>query len=247
MRHPQLLLIPPAVVGVGLLLPHLAAAYTSPHVAKVSKNSDYFYNYDFNNNGSLDPANVDMPMTMLWDCEAEIDALKDNVFDPNGWHRVSGIGESGSKYAKVYENGNSTKPQWDSDKGMQTDDCEYVSGDPMQFNLLQRQMHTRLYAPRSSPYYDQMYNTTWSYYVPASTHYDYNHADCNTPPYTANEPERFGWSEEVAERIEDLDDDNVTYQDESVNFRNAEDSFWWPSGGNHFHDADGYAARMCYK
>lgn len=245
MRHPQLLLIPPAVAGIGLLLPHLASAYTSPHVTTRSKDGDWFYNYDFNSK-SVSQSNVDVAMTMLWDCNAEIDAIKDNIFDGSGglsgWHRVS----LASKYARLYENSNSTKPEWDADSGVQTDDCEYVSGQCENFNWNHRQMHTRLYAPTDSPYYDQMYNTTWAYYIVASTHYDYNHAACSTP---CSAPEQFGWPENVEDRIVGLVHplEHAEFQDESVSFYNNESGFWWPSGGNHFHNASGYASRVCYK
>ena len=134
---------------VTLLIP-LASAYTASNLAVLSIREDSFYNYDFCSD-QVSSTNVDWPVTMLFDGNAEVDKVKDIYF---------GITIFANSMYEELNDGDGWV--WDTDRG--TKGIHYST-----YLNAYVYLHMRVYAPSST---DRMYNDAWGYYVLGTTHYD---------------------------------------------------------------------------
>ncbi len=157
--------------GVSLLLTILfvlavsssASAWTATGLKAVSSSGDQFYNYDFISK-SVSTAGVDWPVTLIFTGNASVSKIK-SAYRTRGWSNPF----ASTMYG--YANDGSGF-LFASDAGVKT----FASKSP----------HLRLYAPGG-----RMYNSTWGYYVIATTHYD--NAELSKPP-----TQWFGMSEDAA-------------------------------------------------
>ncbi|MFQ5380322.1 MAG: hypothetical protein ACE5EF_01685 [Dehalococcoidia bacterium] len=128
---------------------------------------DSFFNWDFQHRG----ASVDWPVNILYWNNAEVDKIKIYYTMFAGW----GGSTCGSTMWNRVNDGNGWV--WDADDGIKT---------PCFPTCWASATHVRLYAPAAT---DRMYNTSWGYYVVATSHKDKNEF-C---PWGR----RHGWSEDA--------------------------------------------------
>lgn len=143
-----------AILGVtaAVLASSPVQAATAASLHEISNQEDRFYNYDFNS-GVASASNVDWAISLVFYNNAEIDKVK-LALDPylpytqNGT-KIGGVSDDGSAY------------QFDGDQGRKVTPCP-PAGEWFP--------HYRVYADGD----DQLYNTSYGYYVIGSTHGDYN-------------------------------------------------------------------------
>jgi hypothetical protein len=141
-----------------------SSAHNTSHLGYVSTSDtleDGVRNYDFNSQ-TVASSNVDWPMTITFMGNATINSVKANAASM-GYTDTGGTKNGRISDAAPSAAGGCGNWCWDTDGGIKTDPCgtEHGSGST--------DTHFRLYAPGAA---DRMYNTFWSYYVPASSHLD---------------------------------------------------------------------------
>lgn len=130
---------------------------------------DWVLNYDFHEqveNGKNFSKKADWGVSLLFYNNAEVDKVKeigDELYDRFGANK-HGVVED-----KPLQKNGTGGARWDADAGIKDTRCP--RGD-------QRAIHFRIYAPSTSMHAerdnDRMYNTTFGYYVIATTHVDHN-------------------------------------------------------------------------
>ena len=153
------------VLAVLLLLATagIAGAWTAANLQPVSFAEDQFYNHDFTAK-TVSATGVDWPVTIIFYGNASVSKIK-SAYRGRGW---------GNPFVNTmygYENDGSGFV-FAADGGVKT----FATKSP----------HMRLYAPGG-----RMYNSTWGYYVIATTHFD--NAELSSPP-----TQWFGMSEDAA-------------------------------------------------
>jgi hypothetical protein len=227
-RNPLWLLPAAAAVAAALLVP--ALVYGGINLQYLSVYGDYWHNYDFRTTTPAVAA-ADWPVTMVWGCNA-------NVTRVDNYLKAIGYPDSGgAMYAHVYESLYG-REWWDSDGGRQNT-C-YCVWNSAQSAYDGYKRHTRLYG-YSGAY---LYNTTWGYYVIATTHYDINHAGCDRKKCQGGSvagTERFGWSESVENTIRSRASSDYTVRDPDYNAQN----YGYFDMGANYHQSDGRTAYVC--
>jgi hypothetical protein len=191
-----------------------AEAATTKTLQYLSIGGDRFFNYDFLSKSSA-ATNVDWPVTVIFRNNATVDKAKSsmeawsNYFDSTSYQMMYIVENDGSG------------AYWDQDGGKKTPACPtYGHSSP----------HYRVYGIGS---YERMYSTTFGYYVPATTHRDYN--EC--PAYQKKHAD--------TEAVEDLllreAGDNTTVYNDMYNFHNYEP---YRVEGNHTWYSNGYASTV---
>jgi len=133
--------------------------------------NDYVYNYDFDSK-SLSADNLDWPVTIIFENNAEIDKVKRDL-------TPYGFGEGGSTQWGRVSDYLVSNLEWDGDSGRDENACPIHA-------------HYRIYAPPD----DKLgYNQTYGYFVIATTHQDRNHYG-NCPG-----KDKFGWSETASNQV----------------------------------------------
>jgi len=207
------------LVGLGV---HAAifgyAGNTATKVTLVGISEDRFYNYDFRSNGSTSKSNVDWPVMIVFNKNANVNKVK------NAFWGSTAIGNN--MYARMTDDINAANSWvWDSDRGTKTGAC--TSGQIFR--------HMRVYGP---PDGDRMYNPSWGYYVLATTHYD--REECLST-------KQFGWSETAEEYmtkhienkyIKNVPNPTWSISRDYMNLFNPESARW---EGNNFWHSDGRA------
>ena len=153
------------VLAVLLLLATagIAGAWTAANLQPVSFAEDQFYNHDFTAK-TVSATGVDWPVTIIFYGNASVSKIK-SAFKTRGW--------SNPFVSTMY--------------GYENDGSGFVfAADGGVKTFATKSPHMRLYAPGG-----RMYNSTWGYYVIATTHYDY--AELASPP-----TQWFGMSEDAA-------------------------------------------------
>jgi len=137
-----------------------ARAHTATSLAIISVNADQIRNYDFLSQ-TVSASNVDWAVDLVFSNNATINTVK------NGLNGTYGAGAScaSGMYGRLNDTGTWV---WDTDQGRKTICCP-ISADSY---------HYRIYADSD----DQMYNTTWGYYVFGTTHIDHN--ECGANPWS---------------------------------------------------------------
>jgi hypothetical protein len=152
-----------AIAAALVLASQPAQAHTAPagsFAIVVLADNDRAYNWDFNDDDhDPAPANVDMPVDMVFHNNANINKVKDQVLD------YDHCGQA--KYARLKDG---TSWVWDGDGGVK-DDCG--GGDQCADGL---SYHLRVYADSD----DRMYNTNYGYYILGAAHMD-NYNYCGDP------------------------------------------------------------------
>ncbi len=141
----------------------VAGAWTAADLRPVTSVEDQFYNYDFTSR-VVSATGVDWPVTIIFTGNASVSKIK-SAYRSRGW---------GNPFVNTmygYENDGSGFV-FAADGGVKT----FATKSP----------HMRLYAPGG-----RLYNSTWGYYVVATTHYV--NAELSRPP-----TQWFGLSEDAA-------------------------------------------------
>lgn len=236
MKPTALWLLPPMAVGGALLLPRLASAFTPSGITQVGFSGDWASNYDFESTSYTINDNVDWPLTMIWGVQGEIDAVKDYLISSWGWTGQFCQWGGCDNYLNTNESSNANRPEWDDDSGVKGLCEEYGS-----YGL--RNMHTRVYAPTDSPYYDRWYNPEFGYHIVGTTHYDINHNICD-----GIGAEQYGWSEDASDRIAYMASANFGVQVDNWGYYNAGYGWYpWDGGNMHYHESDGRAHFIAFK
>lgn len=188
-----------------------AAAATTSNLLVISLGGDYFHNYDFTST-SATGNNVDWPITIFFIDNATINKAKSNV---ETWSNQFD-GNSTNSMHMLMRDSPGASYTWDSDRGKKTPSCP-GSG--------QSSPHYRVYGIGAS---ERLYNTTLGYWVPASTHRDYN--EC------ALSGKRYAQTEQTENLLISEVDENTTVQSDYWNVYNAEPlrdegNHRWENGG----------------
>ncbi len=191
----------------------VAQAWTAANLQPVSSAEDKFYNYDFTAK-SVSSTGVDWPVTLIFYGNASVSKVK-GAFQSRGW--------SNPFVSTMYGYANDGSGfAWASDGGVKT--------------FATKSAHMRLYAPGG-----RLYNSTWGYYVVATTHYD--NAELSKPP-----TQWFGMSEDAATAavqtaVKAWGSSSVTLN--SVALGNAQSGeATGPTGERHIWQCDGMATMI---
>jgi hypothetical protein len=188
-------------------------------------NEDRFRNWDFhcgNADSCITRTNVDWPMVLLFYNNAEINKVKDNILAPR---YDQGATCASAQYARVNDGSNSWR--WDDDSGKKTTCCPGAFGQPDTAD------HIRFYS-NGRVTRDRMYNSSWGYWILASTHQDHNEPQC-----TSN-PAWFGYTETA--------EDNVfSYWTNNLGRPATNDQQYWNNAqnddqGSHYVRSNGYTS-----
>ena len=141
-----------SAAAVALVLLTVAAdGATTSHLRVVSIREDQFWNYDFTAR-DVDSRKVDWPVDLVFRNNADIDKVKAALDGYMHWR--------GSKmYARLKDTDG--EAEWDEDGGKKTRLCPVFG---------QTAHHSRFYADGD----DRLYNTSWGFYVIATSHQDHN-------------------------------------------------------------------------
>ena len=140
-----------------------AGAWTAASLQPVTSVEDQFYNYDFTSR-TVSTTGVDWPVTIIFTGNASVSKIK-SAFRSRGW----------------------SNPFVNTMYGYENDGLGFVfAADGGVKTFATKSPHMRLYAPGG-----RLYNSTWGYYVIATTHYD--NAELSKPP-----KQWFGMSEDAA-------------------------------------------------
>lgn len=170
---------------------------------------DYAYNYDFRSQ-YVSVNNIDWPVTIiLYGPGATVSNIKNLLDWPNS---------GGTMYHGLYDDG---MWEWDNDEGEKTNGITSC--------------HVRLYADSG----DYSYNSTYTKYVLATTHYD------RYEGWPWPWDDEYGWSEDSANEVIDrLEDQGCTLQSyESgkwLYFNNTEYPAYWCDHSDYGGDSDCY-------
>ena len=191
-----------------------AEAASTKKLAYLSIGGDRFFNYDFLSKSS-GATNVDWPVTVIFRNNATVKKAKSSMeawserFDYTSYQMMYMVENDG---AGAY---------WDQDGGKKTPACPgYGYSSP----------HYRVYGINTS---ERLYSTTFGYYVPATTHRDYN--EC--PAYQ----KKHGDTEAVEDLLIREAGDNTTVSNDAYNFYNYEP---YRVEGNHSWYSNGYASTV---
>lgn len=205
-----------ACVGAfGLVTERPGNTATTGELLKLSFGSDTFYNFDFTGT-TASSTRVDFPMTVIFRQNSSVNRAKSRM---ETWSNRFDGSSSDSMHAQLRD-GDKAPFHWDSDRGKKSPTCP-ASG--------QSSPHYRVYGIGSQ---ERLYNTSWGYWNPASTHRDYN--EC--PPIR----KRHSNSEEVEDLVAAEVDENTTVSRDRTNFFNRE----YRKEGNHTIDSNGYATHV---
>lgn len=174
--------------------------------------SDNFYNFDFESE-SARSTNVDFPVTVIFRQNSSVNRTKSRV---ESWSNRFDDNSTDSMHARMRDSAGGAY-RWDGDRGKKTPSCPRRG---------QSSPHYRIYGIGSS---ERLYNTSWGYWNPATTHRDF--IEC--PPV--------GKMHNGSEAVEDLLaaelDENTAVSRDRVNFFNKESR----KEGNHTIENNGYA------
>jgi hypothetical protein len=134
-----------------------------------------FYNWDFEGQ-TLNPLNVDWPVTLIFSNNANVNKVKDGPLEPK-------YDQGGTCASPMHMRvgPNFAGMVWDDDSGKKTSCCPVNGGDT----------HFRVYADHDdSPH--RLYTPDLGYYIVASSHRDVN--ECGSP-------KQYGWSEDAEGEI----------------------------------------------
>jgi hypothetical protein len=151
-----------AIVAL-LAVASIAGAWTAASLQPVTSAEDQFYNYDFTSR-TVSATGVDWPVTIIFTGNASVSKIK-SAYRSRGW---------GNPFVTTMY-------------GYENDGSGFVfAGDGGVKTFATTSPHMRLYAPGG-----RLYNSTWGYYVIATTHFD--NAELSRPP-----TQWFGMSEDAA-------------------------------------------------
>jgi hypothetical protein len=188
-----------------------AEAATASNLLVITLAGDYFHNYDFTSTTAAGD-NVDWPVAVFFIGDANVNDVKtymeswSNQFD----------GTSTNSMHMLMRDSSSAGYTWDSDRGKKSPSCP-LSG--------QSSPHYRVYGIGT---YERLYNTTLSYWVPASTHRDYN--EC------ATSGKRYAQTEQTEDLLINEVDENTAVQRDYWSIYNYEPlrdegNHRWENGG----------------
>jgi hypothetical protein len=146
-----------------LAVASVAGAWTAAGLRAVASGEDQFYNYDFTSK-TVSATGVDWPVTIIFTGNASVSKVK-SAYRSRGW----GNPFANSMYGYADDGSGFV---FSTDGGVKT----FATKSP----------HMRLYAPGG-----RLHNSTWGYYVIATTHYD--NAELSSPP-----TQWYGMSEDAA-------------------------------------------------
>jgi hypothetical protein len=198
---------------VGVLAPgeQQAGAASTSHLTVITLGGDYFHNYDFSSENAVG-TNVDWPISVFFIGNATVDKAKSSM---ESWSNQFD-GQSLNKKHLSMRDSSANSYSWDADGGKKSPSCP-GSGNSSP--------HYRVYGIGSS---ERLYNTTLGYWVPASTHRDYN--EC------ALSGTRYAQTEQTEDLLISEVDENTAVQPDYWNLYNAEPlrdegNHRWENGG----------------
>lgn len=194
-----------------------AGAATASNYIWVNWGDDYLRNYD-NLSTSAASNNVDWPVTIAFTNNATVDKAKSSM---ESWSENFDDMSTTPMYMQMTDDGTSGGIRWDQDRGKKVPMCPATGlSSP----------HYRVYGIGDS---ERLYNSTVGYWVPATTHRDYN--EC--PPINTH----YDDTEAVEQLIADDAADNTTVERNRWFFFNAEP---YRAEGNHVWDSNGYVTTV---
>jgi hypothetical protein len=238
MKRGALLLCLLAALATALLLVPVGLADWWPEGGEpeqITIDGDWFYNWDFNSGDDCDPLNLetaDMPVTMVFACEAEVDAVKRWLSDS---HQVETCAlPAGDMYVPLMSD---STEFCDADSGQ----CRCFEGDENLGWLTGDEddggyLRPRYFAPDPPDYFS---GTQWDNYILTTTHFSLNHGfpHCGDGPH-----EHYGYSEEAAEQIVYMAFESGFIPLPGILMRNS--GAWWKDQ-DHWITSDGLAYYIC--